>query len=284
MKRLDRTAGRLLLISSLALALLPALPAQVIIDVDTVRPRDVAPAPPAPPPARKPPAHASAAPTLSMELAATWEFITAAVRSDERAFVYHRISTPYQARSSNALVLDTFDAGSAQGSTRPLTTWVGQVTQNATSVTIGGTARNDNGWGANSLNLDASGLTFVNITAQRDPGHAGSSLFLQLEDRSASTNTHVIAIDTSLFAIGSPTTVQVPIGTWPSQFLVDAIGSWSIGGGGVGTEDFRMTLYNLELTETAIPEPGTVAAGMGIVAFGITLLRRRRPRSGSSHS
>jgi hypothetical protein len=211
-----------------------------------------------------------------------WDFVTATLTSNERAFLSHRISEPARALSSSTIVLDSFDAGSANGSVRPLTTWVGQVTQNPTSITISGTARNDNGWGANSLNLDATGLTFLNVTAQRDPGHAGSSLFLQLEDRAASTNTHVIAIDTSLFAIGSPTMVQVPIGAYSPQFLANAIGSWSIGGGGVGTDDFRMTLYNLELTATAIPEPATVAAGLGVAAFGVGLLRRRRSRSGSS--
>jgi hypothetical protein len=210
-----------------------------------------------------------------------WDFVTASVARQDTAFLVHRISAPPRAQASSSLVLDTFDAGSTNGSVRPLTTWVGQVTQNPTSITIGGTARNDNGWGASSLNFDATGLTFLNVTAQRDAGHAGSSLFLQFEDRAASTNTHVVAIDTSLFAIGSPTTVQVPIGAWPAQFLVAAVGSWSIGGGGVGTEDFRMTLYNLELTATAIPEPATVAAGLGLAAFGIALIRRRWSRSGS---
>lgn len=209
----------------------------------------------------------------ALDLPSSWNVVTGSTFArGEDAFGYRMFA---ESSSSGSLVLDNFDAGTHTGSVQPSTSWFGQVTQNASSLTIGGTALNENGWGATSLNLDATGLTFLTVTAQRDAGHEGSSLFLQLEDRAASTNTHIIAIDTSLFAIGVPTTVQVPIGTWSSEFMVDAIGSWSVGGGGVGTSDFRMTLYDMELTATAIPEPAAVAAVLGLTAFGIALHRRR---------
>ena len=180
------------------------------------------------------------------------------------------------------IVLDTFDLATVSGSVRPSTTWVGQVTQNATSITVGGTAKNDNGWGASSLDLDAAGMLFLNVTAQRDAGHGTKTLFLQFEDRAASTHTHVVSIDAALFAFGTPTLVQVPLGPFSSEFVVGSIGAWSIGGGGLGTLDFRMTLEHLELTASAIPEPTTGAALLGLIALGVARAKRRKVPAPSS--
>jgi len=183
---------------------------------------------------------------------------------------------PLAASAPSSISLDSFDAGSASGSVLTSTSWNGQVTQNATSITIAGSALNDNGWAARGLNLDASGLGFITVTAQRDTGHATSSLFIQFEDRAASTNTAVFSVDASQFAFGTPTTVSIAIGTWPSAFNSTQIGGWSIGGGGVGTSDFRMTLHNLELTASAIPEPEFYAAASALAALAFAAHRRRR--------
>ncbi len=278
MKCVNPSVGRLFTALGLALLLAHAARAQVVIDLSIVRTED-APLPAATPSrARKPASHVPVEIPLPFPSSSLWDYVKAVFSPGESDFRVRALSESPRP----PLVLDTFNASGGSGSERPSTSWVGQVTQNAGSITVGGGARNDNGWGATSLNLDATGLMFLTVTAQRDPGHAASSLFLQLEDRAASTNTHVIAIDTSLFGLGVATRVQVPVGSWSSQFLVDAIGSWSIGGGGVGTLDFRMTLFNVELTSTAIPEPATIASVCGLAVFGIALHRRRRARSGAS--
>ena len=150
---------------------------------------------------------------------------------------------------AQVVVLDSFDAGSATGSPRPGTTWVGNVTANAGTVTVGGAARDDNGWGATGLNINATGLNFLSIVAQRDPGHAGTSVVLQLEDRNL--NTQVFSVSASAFAIGSLTEVQVPLSGWSTGFDRTAITGWTLGGGSVGTAAFRMTFDRIALSATA---------------------------------
>jgi hypothetical protein len=175
------------------------------------------------------------------------------------------------------IVLDTFDAGAASGYVLPSTSWAGRVTQNATSITVGNFALNDNGWGATSLNIDATGMAFINITAQRDAGHPdGGVLSVQFTDRTPSGNYTSFSVSTSLFALGSPTSVAIAIGSWESPFDFTQIGTWSIGGGAPGLADFRMTLHHLELSATAIPEPSTIAALLGAAAFGAAVYSRRR--------
>ena len=48
------------------------------------------------------------------------------------------------------LILTNF-APTDPGSARAGTSWVGQVTQNANTLTVGGTAADDNGWGTTGL-------------------------------------------------------------------------------------------------------------------------------------
>lgn len=214
-------------------------------------------------------------------LARQWAFLdggsAAAVPSDRMAAELQTLALTEPAPPLS-IVLDTFDSATTAGSIRPSTTWTGQVTQNTTSITVGGAAQNDNGWGASSLNLDLTGMASVSITAQRNTGNLTPALFLQFEDRAASTNTHVVSIDASLFSFTEPTTVLVPLGTFSSEFLVSGVGSWSIGGGGLGTEDFRMTLYHLELSAISVPEPAT-AVLLGLALTGITAYQRRKNRS-----
>ncbi len=175
-----------------------------------------------------------------------------------------------------SIVLTTFDGTAGSGSIRSGTTWVGNVSQGAGYITIGGTARDDNGFGATGLSLNATAMNTLTITAQRNAGHAAGSLFLQLEDRTLGTR--LFAFDATLFAVGTPTQVQIVIGVWSADFDFTQISGWNIGGGGVGTLDFRMSLHQVEFSATAIPEPSTVAALMGFAVLGAAFWQRRRRR------
>lgn len=182
--------------------------------------------------------------------------------------------------SPSSVAVASFGGDTGSGAVLAGTSWVGNVTQNAGSITVGGSARDDNGWGARRLSLDATGMNFIAITAQRETGNQAASLFLQFEDRDL--RTQVFSVSTSEFAVGVPTTVHIPIGTWTVNFGSAAIASWSIGGGGVGSgvgaEAFRLTIDELSFTASAIPEPATYATVCAIIALGCALRRRGRRR------
>lgn len=173
------------------------------------------------------------------------------------------------------LQLDSFNTGSATGSTLAGTTWVGQVTQNATSITVGGSAKDDNGWGVTGTNINGVGYTYLVVTAQRAVGNVASSFAIQFEDQNL--NTQVISVSTSLFDTASMTTVSVPF-AWGGGFDPSSIGGWSIGGGSAGIFAFQMTLDYLGLdTVASIPEPSTIALlGLGLALVGFTVVRRKR--------
>lgn len=175
------------------------------------------------------------------------------------------------------LVLETFDSETRTGAVVFGTTWVNQITQNATTLTVGGTASDDNGWGAANLNINGTNFSFLEITAQRDAGHnAATALTITFEDDNF--NPFTLQVPTSSFAIGSLTTVSIPV-SWGS-FSSSSITGWTIGGGTSGLNAFRMTFDNLALATTqAIPEPSTyamLAAGLLVVGFTV---RRRMVRS-----
>src|SRR5688500_16427063 len=89
--------------------------------------------------------------------------------------------------AAGQVVLDNFNAGSATGAVRAGTSWVNNVTHSATTISVGGTARDDNGWGATGQSINASTLNFLSVTAQRDTGHAATSFVIQFEDRNLNT-------------------------------------------------------------------------------------------------
>ena len=80
-------------------------------------------------------------------------------------------------------MLDNFNTGAATGSVRPGSSWVGNVAQNSTSITIGGVATDVNGWAATGLSLSATGMNFLTVTGQRDSGNAAPMFAVQLQDR-----------------------------------------------------------------------------------------------------
>lgn len=182
--------------------------------------------------------------------------------------------------SPSSVMVSSFGGDTGSGAVVAGTTWVGNVTQNAGSITVGGTARDDNGWGAARLSLNATGMNFIAITAQRDAGNQASSFYLQFEDRNL--HTQVFSVSTSEFAVGVPTTVHIPIGSWTINFGSSEIASWSFGGGGLGyvlgAETFRLTIDEISFTASAIPEPATSAALVALIALGGAVWRRRRSR------
>jgi hypothetical protein len=173
------------------------------------------------------------------------------------------------------IVLDDFTAGVQAREGSAIGTWVGQVTQNATTITIAGTAHDDNGWGVLNLvpTFDASAMQSITITGQLDPGNAAGSFNVQFFDTNSGSQS--FSISTASFTTGM-TTVSIPLGPW---LTVDptSLNGWSIGGGDFVTTgpDFRMTLDQLALSSSAIPEPGTYAALAGVLALGFAVWRRR---------
>lgn len=165
---------------------------------------------------------------------------------------------------AQVVVLDNFNAGTATGSVRAGTSWVNNVTPGAAAITVGGSALNDNGWGATGQNINAANLNFLSVTAQRDAGHAASSFVIQFEDRNL--NTQVFSVSATAFAIGSLTQIQIPLTSWSGTFDRSRIVSWSIGGGSVGTTAFRMTFDHLALT--AGSDPGAATAPTVTGSFG----------------
>ena len=117
------------------------------------------------------------------------------------------------------IALDNFNSGSATGAVKAGTSWVGNLTQNATTLTVGGTAKDDNGYGVTGLNINASAMTYVRITAQRDANHVDTTLKVAFEDGTAAINSAIFSVSTSAFAVGTLTQVQIPISTWGSDFV-----------------------------------------------------------------
>lgn len=180
----------------------------------------------------------------------------------------------------SSILLSSFSTAPNSGGVLTGTSWVGQVTQNTGSITVAGTAVNDNGWGARGLSLDTTGMNFLTITAQRDTGNLAPTLFFQFEDQSL--RTRVLSVSTSLFAMGTPTVVQIPLQSWTIDFGSSSIAGWSIGGGGVSSSDtaapFRLTFDEVSFSASAIPEPGTYAILAGLAALGVVAYRRRGSR------
>ena len=162
---------------------------------------------------------------------------------------------------AQSLELESFAQAGAQGAVLPSSSWAtaGNVLRLPDAIVVTGTARDDNGWGASGLNVDARAMNFVTIVAQRDAGNVAGSLVLQLED--AALRTHTVALATSQFALGAMTAVQFPLGTWPAAADFDAsrITGWTLGGGTVGLVAFRMTLDQVALSPSAVVTPPTIS-------------------------
>ena len=173
------------------------------------------------------------------------------------------------------VVLDNFNTGTVRGAPIVGYSWVSQVTQNAQSITVGGTARDDNGWGATGLSLNLSGLNYVRITAQRDAGNLNQSVALQLVNNDT-LDTLIVSVASSAFLQGTMTQVQIPIASLLGIFDLSNIGDWSLGGTlpPPGTLAFRMTIDHLAMSNSLLPLTGggtIVTAGNQVYSSAVNL-------------
>jgi len=164
------------------------------------------------------------------------------------------------ATAQTVIVIDSFNAPASatptSGAVVAGRTWVGAVTQNAGSITVGSPARDDNGYGSTALAVNATGTAYVRITAQRDTGNVNPNLVVQFEDSALTPDAGIFSVPTSAFRVGALTTVQIPISSWGTGFDFSDITGYSIGGGAAGTTAFRMTIEHLELGSTLLPLNG----------------------------
>jgi len=154
------------------------------------------------------------------------------------------------------------------------TSWanLGNVVLNGTTITVGNTALNDNGWGLENTLIDAHLMQSITIVAQRDSGNASQFFVIAFED--GGSDAAIFSIPTSSFTTGAMTTVEIPILSW-GNVNPAAITGWTIGGGTGGVVPFRMTLDDLSMSSSAIPEPATYAALGGVLVLGFAVWRRR---------
>ncbi len=151
--------------------------------------------------------------------------------------------------NAQIVVLDTFDAGTVTGKVDTSlngTTWIGNVTQNATSITVGGGAMDSSGWLGSGLSLNLTGVNFLTITAQRNPGHTAPVVNIQFDDAKLTPEV-IFTISASLFSTSALTTVTIPI-TFPSGFVASNVNSWHLGGGTTGSAAFRMTFSTFSVS------------------------------------
>jgi autotransporter-associated beta strand protein len=177
--------------------------------------------------------------------------------------------------AAQTVVLDNFNTGTVKGAPIVGYSWVGQVTQNSQSITVGGTARDDNGWGATGLSLNLSGLNYVRITAQRDAGNLNQSFALQLVNNDT-LDTLIVSVAASAFLSGTMTQVQIPIAALLGSFDLSNIGDWSLGGTlpPPGTAAFRMTIDHLAMSNALLPLTGggtLVTAGNQVYSTAVNL-------------
>ena len=174
--------------------------------------------------------------------------------------------------------LDTFDLGVSTGSVVAGSSWEGNISFNPTSITVGGSAQNDGGWAVYNGMFDATGMNFLSLTAMLGEGHDDSTLFtIQFDDWNL--NTTLLTLDTSVFSHADFSTAYVSL-VWSDGFDPSQITGWTIGGGAPtpGFQNYRLTLEDMHLTASPIPEPATYALWMG-GAMVLLVLKRRQARS-----
>jgi len=173
---------------------------------------------------------------------------------------------------AQTIVLDNFNSPGASGSITVGSSWVGQVTVNPTTITVGGSAKDENAWSVPNTVINATGMNFIAITASVDAGNLAPNIVVGFSD--GALDHDVFSVNTSLFT-SSLSTVYIPV-AWTSVDPTD-VEEWDIGGGTNGITTFHVTFDNLAFSATGpIPEPATYAAILGATALGFVAYRRRR--------
>lgn len=178
--------------------------------------------------------------------------------------------------AAQVLVLEDFgDGASTTGAVKAGTSWDGQLTPGATTLTVGGTALSDSGWGAINQTLNLSTYSYVVLSLQLSGSNAAPNIFVTFDD---GTDQQTVTFTSASFNTVSVTTVYVPV-TWTIN--PTTIEAWDIGGGvpppGTGSPAFRMTFDTLAVA--VVPEPSTYAAIAGVLALGFAAYRRRVARA-----
>ncbi len=213
-----------------------------------------------------------------------------------RAFLF-LLFAPVAFAADQEIKVDNFNNPGATGDVKSGTSWANNVTRGPDTITVAGTAKSDSGWGASGQSLNATGMAYVTIFARRDTGNVAPNLSVTFYD--SNLRFHQITVGTSLFAVGTMTAVQAPIGTWVSGFNPAQITDWNIGGGEPppGTATMRMTFDHLALSATATlsaptitEQPADRVAGIGtgttltVAATGTPTLRYQWKRHGTAIS
>ncbi len=176
---------------------------------------------------------------------------------------------------AQTIQLDDFNSATVSGGPIPLTSWVGvgKVTQNLSTITTNAGVNDDNGWGVFNTTIDATGMNFIAVTASVDALNSAPSFVVEFQDANISS---IFTIPTTSFT-NMLSTVYIPITSWTVGFTPNAIEAWTIGGGTVGVNAFRMTFDNLALSATGapVPEPSTYAMIAGVLVLGVVAWRRR---------
>jgi len=154
--------------------------------------------------------------------------------------------------------LENFSATGATGAVRSGSTWVGNVQRLADTIVVGGTAKDDNGWGGFSAGLDLSAMRYVTITGQRNPGNEAPFFVLELRD--AGLNPHVVSVASAQFSSTASTAVEIPLGAWAAGFNPAQVREWTIGGGTVGLLPFRMALDQIAFAASGSALPPVITA------------------------
>ncbi|MFM8334255.1 MAG: immunoglobulin domain-containing protein [Opitutaceae bacterium] len=154
--------------------------------------------------------------------------------------------------------LENFSATGATGAVRPGSTWVGNVQRLTDTIVVGGTAKDDNGWGGSSAGLDLTAMKFVTITGQRNAGNEAPFVVLELRD--SNLTPHVVSVSSTQFSATGPTAVEVPLGAWAAGFNPAQVREWTIGGGTIGLLPFRMALDQIAFAASGSSLPPSITA------------------------
>jgi hypothetical protein len=152
------------------------------------------------------------------------------------------------------------------GAIRAGTAWAGagNVIQHASTSTVGDAALNGSRWGTISFAIDAIGTRSIVIAAQVEAGNLAPSPGGRIRGQQPPLPNvfrfHVFVHLRHDHRGDSNLLVE--------QRRSTDITGWRIGGGPAGVVAFRMTCYNLSLSASAIPEPGTSTALFGFPALG----------------